>query len=371
MRNKEIRTFYKPEMVPSVQVMTDSFSKSPLKPKLLLEHVDRVTKGWPELWISKDESKKLLLIDSEWKPFDKEDFLVAHKEEYVNDFLNGIQPMASSNQMPWSEELVRCVKHTNSSLYHAIKYSNEHPETVCFSPTSGFHHASPDSGLGFCTFSGQVIASTKLYREKGLVGAYLDLDGHMGNSIEDSRKFVPDLNKSIPKGFNINIFKNDQEYVKELARQLEILGNAIMENKVHYVVFCHGADSHEWDDTTGPCHTSAWLQCSDVFYEWVEKMDVKLGRPLPVTLALFGGYRQDRYESVLDLHVWDLLRCAKILCGLKIDMGYMNWPKFIESENLEAMMDRDYAQGDFNFMPNKLANPMAAWDANKYTSDGR
>ena len=64
-------------------------------------------------------------------------------------------------------------------------------KALTFSPTSGFHHARPEGGSGFCTFSGQVIASLKIYEEKKLVGAYLDLDGHYGNSIEDSRKLFP------------------------------------------------------------------------------------------------------------------------------------------------------------------------------------
>ena len=40
---------------------------------------------------------------------------------------------------------------------------------------------------------------------------------------------------------------------------------------------------------------------------------------LPLSLALFGGYRSDHYESVLNLHVGDLVICLSTLCGQAIE----------------------------------------------------
>ena len=108
------------------------------------------------------------------------------------------------------------MRYTNASLYHAIEHAVAHPEQVTFSPTSGFHHARPAAGSAFCTFSGQVIAAIKIFREHRLVGAYLDLDGHFGNSIEDSRTFVADLNQAIPPGCNINPDGDHADYLDSL-----------------------------------------------------------------------------------------------------------------------------------------------------------
>ena len=52
-------------------------------------------------------------------------------------------------------------------------------------PTSGFHHAMPDRGKGFCTFSGQVIAALKIYNKYKLSGAFIDLDGQKVDEIKD------------------------------------------------------------------------------------------------------------------------------------------------------------------------------------------
>ena len=115
-------------------------------------------------------------------------------------FFSGIEPLAASNMLTWSRQLADSVRYTNAGLYHALASAVGNRSSVAFSPVSGFHHATPESGDGFCTFSGQVIASVRIFREDKLPGAYIDLDGHYGNSIEDSGGFVKELNQAVPLG---------------------------------------------------------------------------------------------------------------------------------------------------------------------------
>ena len=210
-------------------------------------------------------------------------------------------------------------------MYHAIEAANNDPSTITFSPTSGFHHAHPGSGSGFCTFSGQVIAATKLYRDRGLRGAFLDLDGHFGNSIEDARGFVTDLNESIK--FNINPRGSHKVYIADLKKSLAELEIAFLEKEVDYVVWCHGADSHEWDQLGHQCSTAEWILCSKLFYSWVRMMEENHGIVVPVTLSLFGGYRDDDYDSVLSLHTGDIQQCLEILCGQVVEYSLEVKPK--------------------------------------------
>jgi acetoin utilization deacetylase AcuC-like enzyme len=161
---------------------------------------------------------------------------------------------------------------------------------VAFSPSSGFHHAIPRMGALFCTFSGQVIASLKIYQEFGLKGAWIDLDGHTGDSIELSYEFAPELEKAIPRVIgNINIESTHAEYLKELENYLDELGDNIQSGKIDYVVFCHGADSHEWDDLGRQLNTKEWMKCSEMFYTFMKKINYKRAKPIPLTLSLFGG----------------------------------------------------------------------------------
>ena len=305
MKNRQIKTFYNPLQVCSENIKESSYSKSPLKPKLLLQYLQDHGFG------------DYLDVTDAFQPFKRSDFLLAHTKRYVKDVFNGTGSY-KSNGLPWSEDLVNSLQHTNSSLFHAISYSIENPDTITFSPTSGFHHAQPSTGSGFCTFSGQVIAATKIYRSSGKRAAFLDLDGHFGNSIEDSMRFVKDLKQAIP--FNINPAGSHLTYIEDFKFYLDELTCAFIEDRVDYVVWCHGADSHEWDQLGYQCSTEEWLNCSELFYGWIKEMFQEYNIVVPVTLSLFGGYRDDDYDSVLSLHASDLRIGLSVLCG--IDLPY-------------------------------------------------
>lgn len=307
MYKPTIKTFYNHLQVMETNI-NKSTSKSPLKPKLLLKYLQKL-KFYDDF----------IELEHSFKPFEKSDFLIAHTEKYVDAVFEGKKPLCSSNCLPWSKELVTSLCYTNASLYNAMHYASQNPDNIAFSVTSGFHHARPDSGGGFCTFSGQVIASVRLYREYGLRTAWLDLDGHYGNSIEDTRYYVPDLNMAVPVGYNINPSGMNQNYIKSLKSNLDFLEEAILNNQIDCVVWAHGADSHEDDDMGSACSTKEWVECSKMFYSWVKQLNEKRGKPLPVTLTLFGGYREDDYQSVLELHVSDIVQCLHTLCGRNVE----------------------------------------------------
>ena len=200
IRNKKIKTFYTDKQVCFDSIRESSYSQSPLKPYLLMEKI----KNGPY--------SDMLDITDKFDPIKKEDYYIAHTEEYVNNVYNKTGNYRS-NGLPWSQNLVDSLPYTTGSLYAAKKHAILNPETVCFAPISGMHHAQPNSGSGFCTFSGQVVSAIKIYLEYGLSGAYCDLDGHFGNSIEDTREFNPLLNKAIPIGCNINPSYQNANYV--------------------------------------------------------------------------------------------------------------------------------------------------------------
>ena len=185
MRNPKIKTFFTEKQVCSTNINDKSFSRSPQKPSLLIKK------------LKQNGYIKMLEIEGKFEPISRKDLLIAHTEEYVNNVLNK-KGNYDSNMLDWSQELVNSLYYTTASLYHAKKYAIQHPETVCFAPVSGMHHASPARGAGFCTFSGQVISAIKIYEEFGKSCAYFDLDGHFGNSIEDTRDFNPLLDLAIP-----------------------------------------------------------------------------------------------------------------------------------------------------------------------------
>lgn len=301
MKKNRIVTFYNEKMVPDYRV---GYSQSPQKPRLLMEKISEL--GYSSYFP----------IFKEFKPFGKEDFELAHSKSYVDAFFNGLEPAASSNGLNWSPEFAETVRYTNASLYCAITSAVQEKQ-ITFSPTSGFHHATPSSGRGFCSFSGQVISSIKVYLSFGWVGAYVDLDGHFGNSTEDSREFV---DENFGKGFmekairaNINPSGRHKNYLNNLKRELSPILEEAKLGKVDYFVLCSGADSIVDDDLGGQVTIEEWLEAKSCIYEELLKLD-KGNKKFPTVISLFGGYREDHYDSVLDAHLQDLLACLRIRC---------------------------------------------------------
>lgn len=304
-RDPRIHVFYRPELAQAVG-LDPAGSQSPLKARLLLDHLAR------------HDLLGHFVLREDFPPLERDDFLLAHTPLYVDAFFAGEEPLCRSNRLRWSPELAEGVRFSNASLVQALFAVCREPGTIALSPTCGYHHARPDAGSAYCTFSGQVIASVRVYRELGLSGAWLDLDGHFGNSIEDSRDFVPGLDRAVPRGCNINPDGRHRAYLRQLGRGLEAVGEQLLANRIHYVAFAHGADSHEWDENGYQLSTEEWVEAAEMVYRWVAKMDAALGRPVPLLLALFGGYRQDHYDSVLALHTADLTTCLNVLCGAQI-----------------------------------------------------
>ncbi len=307
MKAKKISVFYHPDMCPDLLEET-SESKSPLKPKLLLAFIEK-----------QELQTHFELVDS-FLPFSNSEFYIAHTKKYVDGFFKGESPYSTGNGLlgiDWSSSYAQSTRFTNSSLYHAILESIQHPNKLCLSPTSGFHHAVPEQGALFCPFSGQVIAAMKIYKTLGLSGAFIDLDGHFGNSIEDSYEYVKELDLAIPKNCNVNIRTQHQEYLEDLKTKLLLLQELFLENKIHYLVFCHGADSHQEDDIGHQLTTEEWIECAKLFCERVIKIEELLGQQIPISLSLFGGYRNDDYDSVLALHTASLMKILNILSGVK------------------------------------------------------
>jgi len=313
MYKKKVTAFYRAEQAIQNPV---GFSNSPMKPFLLMNKINSMNLS------------SYFEIKNDFRPFTNNDFEIAHEKEYIENYFYGIQPLAGSNGLQWSSEFANSIRYTNSSLYHAQKYSLENPESICFSPTSGFHHASPQSGGGFCTFSGQAISALKLYQEDSLkkiygtriVTAWLDLDGHYGNSIRDTYSFAPKLKKAIPDEFNINPSGHGQDYLLDLSSKLELLKVAFLENRVHCICFAQGADSHRDDQLGSQCTTQEWIEAHIIIFTFIRDLTEILKKPIPLTLSLFGGYRDDDYNSVLNLHLKNLVSCLQILCGQTIDL---------------------------------------------------
>lgn len=299
-----VSLYYRPAMAVSSDPQ-GNFSKSPSKPRRFVEH------------LLAGPLSRHVELRPDFAPLSNEQLRTAHTAAYVRSFFEGGK-LACSNGLSWTEEFAESVRYTNGSLRAALLGALAEPSRIALSPTSGFHHASPVSGAGFCTFSGQVIASLEAYRTLGVSGAWVDLDGHFGNSIEDSRRFARDLDRAVPEWAHVNPIGSGVGYLDDLEDKLVDVADGLLSGRLGYVAFAHGADSHEWDDLGYQCTTRQWLRASELVYGMVADVSARLGRPVPLVTALFGGYREDDPTSVLELHCADLAVALRKLTGASV-----------------------------------------------------
>ena len=159
-----MKVFYRPEQVATSQ----SYSPSALKPRL-------VVADW------KIDYKINMEICS-FEPVDAKTIALAHDAEFVRKVLaceidNGFGTRDA--------DVAASLPYTSGSMVAAAEYAVLHREAVC-SPTSGFHHATFDTAMAYCTFNGLMVAALAL-KEANLVNrvGIIDCDAHYGNGTDD------------------------------------------------------------------------------------------------------------------------------------------------------------------------------------------
>jgi len=116
-----------------------------------------------------------------FEPASAADLCLAHSKKYVCNVLSGSAPNGHGNSIP---EVTGATQWTCGSMIAAARQALI--DGVACSPSSGFHHAGYDSGGGFCTFNGLIVAIEKL-RSEGLIerAAILDCDAHFGDGTDE------------------------------------------------------------------------------------------------------------------------------------------------------------------------------------------
>jgi len=138
-----------------------------------------------------------------------------------------------------------------------------------FNPNGGFHHAGPGNAEGFC-FINDIAIAIKALEAKGKKIAYIDLDVHHGNGIQDAfydcknvltislhesgkslypwSGFENELGKNEGLGYNINIpFLKGTDDEVYLYAFLEIVPNIVTKFNPDIVFVEVGGDAHKND----------------------------------------------------------------------------------------------------------------------------
>jgi acetoin utilization deacetylase AcuC-like enzyme len=252
-------------------------------------------------------------------PVSYEDLLRVHNPDYIEAVKTGRpRELAEAQKFPWTESLYPSVLLTNGGVYAAA----DHALTagVAGALASGFHHAGPAAGEGFCTFNGLVVALEKLRAsEKIRTAAVLDMDLHYGNGtamLAESRAWMfalsiygsdywnnqawPDVTeRKHPMGVHhaSHSLPAGCHGLEMLSILKELLPMLLGHGKPDILLYQAGADPLR-DDPYSPLELTAYdLRERDrVVFEFAKENEI------PVAWVLAGGYSEDT-SKVVDVHV--------------------------------------------------------------------
>jgi histone deacetylase 11 len=167
----------------------------------------------------------------------------------------------------------------------------------------GFHHASKNSGSGFCVFADITMAIKTLFKTEKEVKniLYIDLDVHQGNGPEtdffhDKRVFIFDVynkfifpldesvKQRIDRQIEWGLHVEDEEYLTKLKEGLKEILNT---HKFDLVIYNAGTDILEGDPLGNWNITEGGVIKRD---EIVFDNAFKFG--IPVVMLLSGGYQK-------------------------------------------------------------------------------
>jgi acetoin utilization deacetylase AcuC-like enzyme len=240
-------------------------------------------------WIEQD--LPIRIVDP--VPASREQIARAHERSYVDGVLDCLLPNGFrgrqrdvADSLPW----------TSGSFLSAARCALDNGLVAC-SPTSGFHHAGPASGYGYCTFNGLMVTALALKAEGKVrrVGI-LDCDEHYGDGTAE-----------IIDQLGIDWIRHvSEEYAGAAAakRFIETL-SAVVRGFAGYdlLIYQAGADQHI-DDPLGGFLTTAELAERDRIVFTVAK---EIG--IPVVWNLAGGYQQP-LARVLEIHRNTMAACV-------------------------------------------------------------
>ena len=251
-------------------------------------------------------------------PCSEETLKRAHSEKYIKDIKNktldenGVKKIG----FPLVDSVVqRSLVATGGTVLAAkLAISNR----LACNTAGGSHHATFDSGAGYCVFNDVAVAAQYLL-DRGLAKKILivDLDVHQGNGNSDifknnksvftfsmhsksnypAKKSISDLDVELEDNIE------DLEYTNSLKSCLDQLNK----EKFDFVFYIAGVDVH-FNDRLGK------LKISDEGIKSRDEIVIEnfFSKNIPLCGVLGGGYNKD-FNKLVELHSYLHQSCAELI----------------------------------------------------------
>lgn len=229
-----------------------------------------------------------------------------HDAGYVDAVRSG-EPLdlAETNGIGWDELLFESAAASTGGIRDAAIEalgSGRHAGAL----SSGLHHARAESGEGFCTFNGLVVAARAALDAGARRVLVLDLDAHCGGgtaSLIDVIAGVEQVDVST-SAFDWYPSRPDARLVLSspatyLADIEASLGMVTTPTEVDLVLYNAGMDPHEHAGGRDGITTAVLAARERMVFEWARSIGA------PVAFALAGGYRTAHLDldGVAELHL--------------------------------------------------------------------
>ena len=242
----------------------------------------------------------------------------AHSEKYIKDIKNKTLDESGVKKIgfPLVDSVVqRSLVATGGTVLAAkLAISNR----LACNTAGGSHHATFDSGAGYCVFNDVAVAAQYLL-DRGLAKKILivDLDVHQGNGNSDifknnksvftfsmhsksnypAKKSISDLDVELEDNIE------DLEYTNSLKGCLDQLNK----EKFDFVFYIAGVDIH-FNDRLGK------LKISDEGIKTRDEIVIEnfFSKNIPLCGVLGGGYNKD-FNKLVELHSYLHQSCAELI----------------------------------------------------------
>ena len=263
---------------------------------------------------------KKKIVKKFYKPYPCSDMTLqrAHSEKYIKDIKNktlnteGIKKIG----FPLVDSVVKRSLIATGGTVLASKLAIKNG--VACNTAGGSHHATFNSGAGYCVFNDVAVASQYLL-DRGLAGKILilDLDVHQGNGNSEIFKnnqnvftFSMHSKSNYPAKKSISdrdVELEDDMQDKEYHRILRFYLNQLNEENFDFVFYIAGVDIH-FNDRLGK------LKISDEGIKERDEVVTKnfFSKGIPLCGVLGGGYNKDS-KKLVELHSFLHQSCAKLI----------------------------------------------------------
>jgi acetoin utilization deacetylase AcuC-like enzyme len=235
-------------------------------------------------------------------PFDAQLLQGLHDIRYVAAFMDGKEPLASSQGLRWSMSIRDATLAMLAGQIEGARHALQHG--IAMNIARGFHHAVRECGSGFCPFNGLALVAHCMPEQRILV---LDCDEHGGNGTEEFAAELPNLyNVSIfgtrfgcrggtrSWAFKVRVLQDGFDHYLEALEQAAAL---VAAHRPDLIIYQAGADCHLHDPKSMAKLSTRQLIERDDF---VFRMAHSLGIPLLFVVA--GGYQRVDHIVTLNLN---------------------------------------------------------------------